>query len=93
VELFLQINFKKISFFKNNQIVVESSKYRSVLNQRITSPSSFSPNLLFDAVLYIANVTKSDYGIYQCKVENSLNSDINEITLSGLSKCLSDWID
>ena len=40
-----------------------------------TSPSSFSPNLLFDAVLYVANVTKSDHGIYQCKVENTLGID------------------
>lgn len=59
-----------------------------MLNERIISPSSFSPNLLFDAVLYIANVTKSDYGIYQCKSENTLGTDLTEITLSGLSNCL-----
>jgi hypothetical protein len=74
--------------FKNNQPIPSSSKYRSVLNERTTSSPSFSPNLLFDAVLYVQNVTKSDYGIYQCKVENTLGTDTTEITLTGLSKLL-----
>jgi hypothetical protein len=80
-------SFLKFSFFfKDNQPLITSSKYRTALNERITTSSSFSPNLLFDAVLYIANVTKSDHGVYQCKAENKLNTDINEVILSGLSK-------
>jgi len=75
-----------VFFFKDNQPLSSSSKYRTALNERITSPSSFAPKLLFDAVLYVANVTKSDYGAYQCKVENTLGTDTTEITLSGLSK-------
>ncbi|CAF4427363.1 unnamed protein product, partial [Rotaria sp. Silwood2] len=69
----------------DNQALLASSKYRFVLNERIISPSSFSPKLLFDAVLYISNVTKSDYGIYQCRVENTLGIDTTEITLTGLT--------
>ena len=72
--------------FKDNQAIISSSKYRAVLNERITSASTFSPNLLFDAVLYITNVTKSDHGLYQCKIENSVGTDINDIILSGISK-------
>lgn len=67
---------------------MSSSKYRTVLNERTTATTVFSPYLLFDAVLYIANVTKSDHGIYQCKVENTLGTDINEVILSGLSKLI-----
>ncbi|CAF3700945.1 unnamed protein product [Rotaria socialis] len=74
-----------VTWLKDNEILSSSSKHRFVLNERIISPSSFSPNLLFDAVLYVANVTKSDYGIYQCKAENTLGSDVTEITLSGLT--------
>lgn len=81
---------KKESYFslKNNQPLSSSSKYRTALNERITSPSSFSPNLLFDAVLYVTNVTKSDHGIYQCKVDNTLGTDLTEVVLSGLSKLI-----
>ncbi len=79
---------KLLLLFKNNEILSSSSKYRSILNERITSPSTFSPNLLYDAVLYISNVTKSDHGIYKCKVDNTLGTDLNEIILSGLSKLL-----
>ncbi|CAF1114272.1 unnamed protein product [Rotaria sordida] len=74
-----------VSWFKDNQPLFLSSKYRSVLNERIISPSSFSPKLLFDGVLYVYNVTKPDYGIYQCKAENTLGIDIIEITLTGLT--------
>ncbi len=62
-----------------------SSKYHSIFNDRTPSPS-FSPNILYDAILYVANVTKSDYGIYQCKAENKFGTDMTEIILTGLSK-------
>lgn len=74
-----------IIWIKNDQILPSSSKYRMVLNERTTSSSTFSPDLLFDAVLYIGNISKSDYGTYQCKAENTLGMDMNEIVLSGLT--------
>jgi hypothetical protein len=65
-----------------------SSKYQSILNER---PSS-SSNLLFDAVLHVSNITKSDYGIYQCKIENALGIDTIEFALTGLSKLFIDLL-
>ena len=74
-------------YFQDNQLLdITTSKYRSVLNEQSVSSSTFSPSLVFDAVLYVNNVTKSDHGIYQCKVENTLGQDISDITLSGLSE-------
>ena len=73
-------------FFKNDLPLPSSKKYTSVLNQQIISPSSFSPNLLFDAILYVANVTKSDHGIYECRADNLLGIDTHKINLTGLSK-------
>ncbi|CAF1198899.1 unnamed protein product [Adineta steineri] len=74
-----------VTWLKNNEVLSSSSKYRSVLNERTDSTSSFSPNLLFDAVLYVTNITKSDHGVYQCKVENSLGTETTDITLTGLT--------
>ncbi|CAF4430175.1 unnamed protein product, partial [Adineta steineri] len=45
----------------NNQVLPSSLKYQTLFNDRILS-SSFSPNLTFEAILYVANVTKTDYG-------------------------------
>lgn len=52
------------------------------MNERISATFS----LLLDAILYVFNVTKSDYGIYQCQAENLLGIDRSEIILTGLSK-------
>ncbi|CAF4177480.1 unnamed protein product, partial [Rotaria sp. Silwood2] len=68
----------------DNQLLSSSSRYQSILNEQIPS-SSFSSNLLFEAILYVYNVTKSDYGIYQCKVENKLGIDMTQIILTGLT--------
>jgi hypothetical protein len=65
-------------------MLLTSSKYQLILNER----SSSSSNLLFDAVLYVSNITKSDYGVYQCKVENTLGIDTVDILLTGISKFL-----
>jgi hypothetical protein len=62
-----------------------SSKYRFVVNERVPASSTFSGQQLYVAILYVNNVTKSDYGIYQCKVENSLGTDITDVALTGLS--------
>lgn len=62
-----------------------SSKYQSILHEKNSSSTS---SLLFDAILYVTNVTKSDHGIYQCKVENKLGIDVTEILLTGLSKSI-----
>ncbi|UJR14891.1 hypothetical protein I4U23_001875 [Adineta vaga] len=72
-----------VVWMKNN-LVLSSSKYQTKFQERILN-SSFSTNLTFEAILSIANVTKSDYGIYQCKVENKLGIDITEIILTGLT--------
>jgi hypothetical protein len=90
--IWLKVSFQKLIFFikmkflnfKDNQTLPISSKYQSILNDRTSSSS----NLLFDAILYVSNITKSDYGIYQCKAENPLGMDLIEIILTGLSKWL-----
>ncbi|CAF1262149.1 unnamed protein product [Adineta steineri] len=66
------------------KVLPSSLKYQTLFNDRILS-SSFSPNLTFEAILYIANVTKTDYGIYQCKAENKLGIDVSDIILTGLT--------
>ena len=71
---------------QDTQVLPSSSKYRTVLNERTEDSPTFSPQLLFDAVLYVANVTKSDHGLYQCKVENNLGTDTTDVILTGLSK-------
>ncbi|CAF3009640.1 unnamed protein product [Rotaria sp. Silwood2] len=73
-----------VIWMKDNQLLSSSSRYQSILNEQIPS-SSFSSTLLFEAILYVYNVTKSDYGIYQCKVENKLGIDMIQIILTGLT--------
>ncbi|CAF1409739.1 unnamed protein product [Adineta steineri] len=73
-----------VVWMKNNQVLPSSLKYQTLFNDRILS-SSFSPNLTFEAILYVANVTKTDYGIYQCKAENKLGIDVSDIILTGLT--------
>ncbi|CAF4048068.1 unnamed protein product [Rotaria sp. Silwood2] len=73
-----------VIWMKDNKLLPSSSRYQSILNEQIPS-SSFSSNLLFEAILYVYNVTKSDYGIYQCKVENKLGIDMTQIILTGLT--------
>jgi hypothetical protein len=79
-----------IFVFQDNQPLPSSLKYSTALNERVTSSTTFSTTLLFDAVLFIRNVTKADHGVYQCKAENSLGNDITDVSLTGLSTyCLS----
>ncbi|CAM4919915.1 unnamed protein product [Rotaria socialis] len=73
-----------VIWMKDNQVLSPSSKYQSILTERNPS-TSFSSNLLFDVIFYVTNVTKSDYGIYQCRVENKLGIDMIEILLTGLT--------
>ncbi|CAF4571847.1 unnamed protein product, partial [Didymodactylos carnosus] len=52
-----------VQWFKGSDELPLITKYRTVLNDL---PSTSSPQLLFtyDSVLFIANVTKEDHGIY-----------------------------
>ncbi|CAF1488244.1 unnamed protein product [Rotaria sordida] len=73
-----------VIWMKDDQVLLPSSRHQSIVNEQ--SPSStFSSNLLFEAILYVYNVTKSDYGIYQCKIENKLGIDMIQIILTGIT--------
>ncbi|CAF1528193.1 unnamed protein product [Rotaria sp. Silwood1] len=75
-----------VIWMKDNQVLSlsSSSRHQSIVNEQIPS-SLFSSNLLFEVILYIYNVTKSDYGIYQCKIENKLGIDMIQILLTGIT--------
>ena len=84
----MTFDYKKISLrFQNNLplSLTVSSKYQTKFQEHLFN-SSFSPNQTYETTLYIMNITKSDYGVYQCKVENKLGVDVSEIILTGLSK-------
>lgn len=78
----------QIFIYEKDDQILSSSKYQILVNERTNGSINFSSELFFDAVLRIFNVTKSDYGLYRCKIENSLGFDQNDITLSGLSKLI-----
>ncbi|CAF1569206.1 unnamed protein product, partial [Adineta ricciae] len=75
-----------IVWMKNNLplSLIASSKYQTKFQEHLFN-SSFSPNQTYETTLYITNITKSDYGVYQCKMENKLGVDVSEIILTGLT--------
>ena len=69
---------------QDNQTLLSASKYRTVLNQQTNA--SFSSDYLVDVTLSVMNITRSDYGVYDCQAENALGIATMEILLTGLSK-------
>ena len=75
-----------VIWLKDNQSLIETSKYRSMLIDGNSSSNDNRFDRFYEAILHIINVTKSDHGLYQCQAENPLGFDRNDIILTGLSK-------